>query len=155
MAVTVTAFSTDLRATWDEIARTHAAVAGRVQEALTAAGLPPLPWYELLLALEEADEDHLKMSELAERLILTRGGLTKLFDRLYKAGLVDRLTCPEDRRAVNAVLLPAGKRMLEEMRPVVDAELAHAFADRLSEEEARTVTSALARVRGAACSIGE
>src|SRR5919106_1801616 len=95
------------RATWDELTRAHAAVTGRVQESLTAAGLPPLPWYDLLLALDQADDEHLKMGELAERLILPRGGLTKLFDRLYKAGLGDRMTCPGDRRAVHAVLLSA------------------------------------------------
>lgn len=147
--------SIDTFTAWDELTRTHAAVTGRVQEALTAAGLPPLPWYELLSAIDRAETEYLKMGELAEALILTRGGLTKLFDRLYKAGLVDRHTCPEDRRAVNAGLLPPGKDLLEEMRPVVEAELEHAIAGRLTEAEARTVTEALSRVRAAACSIGE
>src|SRR5688572_17220376 len=147
MAATVTLTDVHLSA-WDGLARAHAAVSGRVQEALTAAGLPPLPWYELLSALDEADEGHLKMGELAEALILTRGGMTKLFDRLVNAGLVDRTSCPGDRRAVHARLLPAGKAMLEEMRPIVNAELEAAFAGTISDDEANALSALLERVRG-------
>ncbi|HSC20304.1 MAG TPA: MarR family transcriptional regulator, partial [Solirubrobacterales bacterium] len=70
------------REAWISLTQTHAAVTGRLQEALTAAELPPLPWFEVLATLHRAPEQRLKMGELAEALVITRGGLTKLVDRL-------------------------------------------------------------------------
>ena len=112
------------REAWIAIAQTHAAVTGRLQEALTAAELPPLPWFEVLATLDRAPEQRLKMGELAEALVITRGGLTKLVDRLIKAGLLERTFCETDRRVSYATLLPAGIELLAEMRPVVRGELA-------------------------------
>ena len=76
------------------------------------------------------------MGDLAEALVITRGGLTKLVDRLVKAGLLERTFCETDRRVSYATLMPAGREMLEEMRPVVIAELRTSFATKLSAAEA-------------------
>jgi DNA-binding MarR family transcriptional regulator len=139
------------REAWIAIAQTHAAVTGRLQEALTAAELPPLPWFEVLATLDRAPEQRLKMGELAEALVITRGGLTKLVDRLIKAGLLERTFCETDRRVSYATLLPAGVELLEEMRPVVRGELAVAFSANLTVEEAEELRSMLERVRNSAC----
>jgi DNA-binding MarR family transcriptional regulator len=122
-----------------------------MQEALTAAGLPPLPWFEVLATISEAPEQRLKMGDLAEALVITRGGLTKLVDRLIKAGLLERTLCETDRRISYATLLPAGADLLEEMRPVVSAELDVAFAGNLSEGQADDLRETLERLRGSAC----
>ena len=71
---------------WGALARTHAAVSQRLQEALAQGDFPPLPWYEVLAAVAEAPEQRMRMGDLAEALVITRGGLTKLVDRLVKAG---------------------------------------------------------------------
>src|ERR1051325_5571255 len=102
---------------WGALTRTHAAITGRLQEALTSAEFPPLPWYEVLATLSEAPDQRLKMGDLAEQLVITRGGLTKLVDRLVKAGVLQRTFCETDRRVSYATLMPAGAQMLEEMRP--------------------------------------
>src|SRR3954469_9807792 len=93
------------REAWISLTQTHAAVTGRLQEALTSAELPPLPWFEVLATLRRAPEQRLKMGELAEALVITRGGLTKLVDRLIKAGLLERTFCETDRRVSYATLL--------------------------------------------------
>jgi len=139
------------REAWIAITQTHAAVTGRLQEALTAAELPPLPWFEVLATLDRAPEQRLKMGELAEALVITRGGLTKLVDRLIKAGLLERTFCETDRRVSYATLLPAGAELLEEMRPVVRGELATAFSANLSVDQAEQLRTMLERIRGAAC----
>ncbi|MBS1894124.1 MAG: MarR family transcriptional regulator, partial [Actinobacteria bacterium] len=90
---------------WRSLARTHAAVSGRLQEALAQAELPPLAWFEMLAAIAAADGERMKMGELAEALVITRGGLTKLVDRLVKAGLIERTFCETDRRVSYATLL--------------------------------------------------
>jgi DNA-binding MarR family transcriptional regulator len=142
------------REAWIAIAQTHAAVTGRLQEALTAAELPPLPWFEVLATLDRAAEQRLKMGDLAESLVITRGGLTKLVDRLIKAGLLERTFCETDRRVSYATLLPAGVELLAEMRPVVRAELAAAFTANLTVEEADGLRATMERIRGSACGTG-
>jgi DNA-binding MarR family transcriptional regulator len=136
---------------WGALTRTHAAIVGRLQEALAASDFPPLPWYEILATVAEAPEQRMKMGELAEAMVITRGGLTKLVDRLIKAGLMERTFCETDRRVSYATLLPAGRDLLDEMRPVVVAELKIAFAANLSDAQARDLREALDRVRSSAC----
>jgi len=136
---------------WRALARTHAAVSGRLQDALAQAELPPLAWFEMLAAIAAAEGQAMKMGDLAEALVITRGGLTKLVDRLVKAGLVERTFCDTDRRVSYATLLPAGAELLEEMVPVVSAELELTFAARLTERQADDLRATLDTVRGTAC----
>jgi DNA-binding MarR family transcriptional regulator len=137
---------------WGALTRAHAAVTGRLQEALAQGDFPPLPWYEVLAAVAEAPEQRMRMGDLAEALVITRGGLTKLVDRLIKAGLLERTFCETDRRVSYATLLPPGATLLAEMRPIVTAELEIAFAAKLSVSEARQLGDTLERVRSSACS---
>src|SRR3954452_20290060 len=136
------------REAWIAITQTHAAVTGRLQEALTAAELPPLPWFEVLASLDRAPEQRLKMGDLAEALVITRGGLPKLVDPLFKAVLLERTFCETDRRVSYATLLPAGLELLEEMRPIVRSELAVAFSSNLSVEQAEALRATMERIRG-------
>ncbi len=136
---------------WGALTRTHAAVAQRLQDALAQAEYPPLPWYEVLETVAEAPEERLKMGDLAEALVMTRGGLTKLVDRLVKAGLLERTYCETDRRVSYATLCPAGRELLDEMRPVLTAELAAAFSAKLSNAQAEQLRETLEVVRASAC----
>jgi DNA-binding MarR family transcriptional regulator len=90
------------------------------------------------------------MSELAEWLTLSRGGITKLVDRLHAAGLLERVSCAEDRRSLQAELTPAGERMLEEMQGVYVAEVERHLGA-LSAEEADLVAAALSKVTESTC----
>ena len=94
----------------------------------------------------------MRMGDLAEALVITRGGLTKLVDRLVKAGLLERTLCESDRRVSYATLLPAGRDLLAEMRPLVVAELESAFAAKLTVDQAEELRTTLERVRSSACS---
>jgi DNA-binding MarR family transcriptional regulator len=136
---------------WGALARTHAAITQRLQEALASGDFPPLPWYEVLATVADAPGQRMKMGDLAEALVITRGGLTKLVDRLVKAGLLERTFCETDRRVSYATLCPAGRELLEEMRPVVTAELKLSFAAKLSATEADALRETLERVRVSAC----
>ena len=138
---------------WKALVQAHAALTGRVQEALAAADFPPLPWYEVLSTLAEEPEQRMKMGDLAEALVITRGGLTKLVDRLVKAGLLERTFCETDRRVSYATLLPAGRDLLEEMRPLVVSELRASFSAKLTVAEADAMRASLERVRDTACSL--
>jgi DNA-binding MarR family transcriptional regulator len=135
---------------WRAVVTSHAAVTERVQKALAAADLPPLSWFEVLAAVKRSPTGRPRMSELAEYLTLSRGGMTKLVDRLQQAGYLERIPCAEDRRSLQAELTPAGERMLEEMQAVYEAELEQHLSP-LTGEEAELITAALAKVTGSTC----
>src|SRR5437763_1710770 len=123
---------------WRAVVTSHAAVTDRVQKALAAADLPPLSWFEILSAVKRSPTGRPRMSELAEWLTLSRGGITKLVDRLQEAGYLERVSCAEDRRALQAELTAAGERMLAEMQGVYEAELERHLSA-LSGEEAELI----------------
>jgi DNA-binding MarR family transcriptional regulator len=136
--------------TWRAVVTSHAAVTDRVQKALTAADLPPLSWFELLQAVKTSPDGHPRMSELAEYLTLSRGGITKLVDRLERAGYLERVNCTKDRRALQAQLTPAGEEMLGEMLGVYETELEQHLA-RLTGEEAELIAAALHKITESTC----
>src|ERR1700744_3346172 len=133
---------------WRSLAQTHAAVSARLQDALAQAELPPLAWFEMLAAIAADETQRMKMGELAEALVITRGGLTKLVDRLVKAGLIERTFCDTDRRVSYATLLPAGAALLEEAAPVAWGGRELPFPARLSEVQAHELRATLDSVRG-------
>lgn len=135
---------------WRAVVTSHAAVTDRVQRALTAADLPPLSWYEILSAVRHSPDGRPRMSDLAEWLTLSRGGITKLVDRLQEAGYIERASCSSDRRSLHAELTPAGERMLDELRLVYEAEIERHLAT-LTAEECALIGSALQKVTGSTC----
>jgi DNA-binding MarR family transcriptional regulator len=86
------------------------------------------------------------MHELARAVVLSRSGLTRLVDRLEKAGLLRREPDPADRRGSFAVLTDEGAAMRERMWPIYAQGIAEHFGDALDDEEAKTLTRALERV---------
>jgi DNA-binding MarR family transcriptional regulator len=135
---------------WRAVVTSHAAITDRVQKALAAADLPPLSWYEVLSAVSRSPTGRPRMSELAEWLTLSRGGITKLVDRLEDAGYLARVSCPDDRRGLQAELTPAGERMLEEMQSAYETELEQHLR-RLTADEAALLTAALQKVTASTC----
>lgn len=122
----------------------------QLQRALAAADLPPLSWFEVLWAIKRSPTGRPRMSELAAWLTLSRGGITKLVDRLVEAGYLERVSCAEDRRSLQAQLTHAGARMLEEMQTVYEAEVER-YLGSLTAEEAELITVALQAVTGSTC----
>jgi DNA-binding MarR family transcriptional regulator len=134
---------------WRAVLNAHAAVVGRVEQALAEAGLPPLAWYDLLWALRRAPDRRVRMAGLADSLTLSRGGLTKLADRLEAAGLLRREPAGDDGRGLYAVLTDAGDEMLRRMWPVYARVLRESFVDAISPDEAVVIATALERAKPA------
>jgi DNA-binding MarR family transcriptional regulator len=131
---------------WRGVLNVQSAVVSRVEAALAEAGLPPLAWYDVLWALRSAPRARLRMGALAGHVTISRGGLTKLVDRLEDAGLLVREACPTDRRGFDAVLTPEGRALLRRMWPVYERELAGSLTS-FSRPEAASVADALERLR--------
>jgi DNA-binding MarR family transcriptional regulator len=129
---------------------THAVLVERIEERLAQADLPPLGWYDVLWALERSPGQRQRMSELAERVVLSRSNLTRLVDRLEDAGLVRRERSEEDRRGAYAVLTDAGKVLRRKMWPIYQAAIRELFEAHLSDEDAGALNAVLRRVLDAA-----
>lgn len=100
---------------------------------------------EALLNLAHSDEP-LRMSDIAHRLILSRGGTTKVIDRLEERGYVARTPDPADRRATTVAITEEGRDALIRGRAVVDAALEELWAAHLSDDEAQAVLDVADRV---------
>jgi DNA-binding MarR family transcriptional regulator len=118
----------------------------RLGEKLAQAGLPSMDWYDVLFTLKEAPENHLRLSELAEKALLSRSNLTHLVDRLEKAGLLYRKRCPLDRRGTYAVLTEAGLVMQRKMWGVYSEGIAEYFGSHLNDEETEVMQRVLKRM---------
>jgi len=135
---------------WRALLRGQALVLERVERDLAEAHLPPLGWYDVLTELDKAPGGRLRIHELAEAVILSRSGLSRLLDRIEAAGLLRREPCKDDRRGAFATITPAGRRMLERMWPVYERRLAEHFDPHMGAEQARALTAALDRVAASA-----
>jgi DNA-binding MarR family transcriptional regulator len=97
---------------WRAFLRAHAVIIRRLEADLVDRHGLPLAWYDVLARLVEADDHRLRMSELADRVMLSPSGLTRLVDRMVDAGLVCREVSERDARGFYAVLTDAGYEKL-------------------------------------------
>jgi DNA-binding MarR family transcriptional regulator len=118
----------------------------RIGDKFSQAGLPSMDWYDVLLTLKEAPEYRLRLSELAEKALLSRSNLTHLIDRLERAGLLYRERCPSDRRGTYAVLTEAGLKMQQKMWAVYSEGIAEHFGCHLDDEELQVMQRVLRRM---------
>jgi len=131
---------------WAVFLTAYAVLVERIEARFAQQGLPPLGWYDVLWALERADETRLRMNELADKAVLSRSNLTRLVDRLEQAGLVERQRSEDDRRGAFAVLTAEGKAMRKRMWPIYARAIGDAVGRRVSEREAATLATLLAQL---------
>lgn len=131
---------------WRTFLEAHAAVSQVLdQELRTERGLP-LTWYDVLVNLDEAPAGRLRMQHLANAVLFSRSGLTRLVDRMEKDGLVRREPCANDARGTFAVLTPAGRRTLRRAAPVHLRGIEAHFLHHLNDGDVRAIGSALQKV---------
>ena len=141
-----TELSNEHKAAWIGFLVSHSVLIKKIDRALAESGHITLDVYDALLALEDAPERRLRMSELAERVLLSRSGITRLVDRLEQAGYVTRQACPGDRRALWASLTPEGLKAREEAWPVYRRTVQELFGSRVSLEEAEVLRRVFLRL---------
>ena len=133
-------------ASWRAFLRAHARVMRVLEAELESEQQLALADYDVLVQLSEARPDGLRMSELADSVLLSRSGLTRLVDRLVKAGYVDRRPCPDDARGRMAVLTPAGLDRLRRAAPTHLRGVRTHVISRLSPEELALLGSFMDRL---------
>jgi DNA-binding MarR family transcriptional regulator len=131
---------------WRSFLRAHAVVLRDLERELLGSTGVPLGWYDVLLQLAEAPGRRLRMAELADRVLLSRSGLTRLIDRLQTEGLVRREPSPDDARGTYTVMTSEGFERLRSAAPVHLAGIREHWLDHFSDDELRQLGDLLGRI---------
>jgi DNA-binding MarR family transcriptional regulator len=102
-------------------------------------------WYDVLVHLEDAPHG-IPMNELAERILYSKSGFTRVVDRMEEARLVRRSRPENDRRTILIVLTAEGTEMLERARRHHRDGIQRHFARHLTNAEVKALTHALEKV---------
>ena len=131
---------------WRAFLTAHAAAVRVLGAELEASEAMPLSWYDVLVQLSEAPARELRMSELADAVLLSRSGLTRLVDRLEREGLVQRRPCLDDARGTLAALTEAGLDRLRAAAPVHLRGVREHFTSRFDADELAVLGELLGRI---------
>ena len=131
---------------WRSFLECHSAVIKALESELTEDQGLSLTWYDVLIHLSEASESRLQHQALAGSLLLSRSGVTRLVDRMAKAGLVRREASPEDRRASYVVMTPQGRYALDRASAGHVRGIVQHFTRYLDSEDASALQKFFSRV---------
>ncbi len=134
---------------WIRFLRAHAALTRELSAELVADHGLTLNDYEVLLHLARAPEQQMRRVDLAESILLTPSGITRLLEGLERSGLVERVGSDTDRRVVYARLTDAGAEKLREAGRTHVAGIESLFVGRYTDEELATLSALLSRLPAA------
>ena len=131
---------------WRAFLDTHATVIGVLERELDEELGLPIGWYDVLTNLNDEPEGRIRMQDLAESVMLSRSGLTRLVDRMEQGGLVTREMCPIDRRGTYAVITPEGIAALQRAAPTHIRGVQQHFLQHLDAADLRALRRVLEKV---------
>ena len=131
--------SRDELSAWKGMLAAHSRLTAQLDAELERDHGVGLTSYEVLMNLSDAPAGQMRMSELADRLLLSRSGITRMADRLVARGLIERERCSDDGRGYNAHLTQLGRELVEAARPDHLAAVRRVFLSQLDENELDTL----------------
>src|SRR5215217_8532314 len=131
---------------WRGMLRVHSALVKALDAELLAAHGLPLTSYEVLINLQAAPDRRRRMAELADGVLLSRSGMTRLVDRLERDGLLERDACTDDGRGTYAVLTDKGEACLHAARRTHLEGVRERFLEHFGAEELRVLATFWERV---------
>ena len=134
---------------WIALVRAHERTLTSIEADLKAAGFPPLSWYDVLLELRRAGSDGLRPMEFEDRLLLAQHNVSRLLDRLEKAGYVTRAAHESDGRGQRIHATEAGLDLQKRMWPVYGAAIERHLGSKLADDaEAARLANLLGKLAG-------
>jgi DNA-binding MarR family transcriptional regulator len=131
--------SRDELAAWRGLLRLHARLTKELDAELVREHGLPLSSYEVLLFLADSPVGAMRMSELADEVLLSRSGLTRLVDRLARDGLLRRERCEGDARGWYAVITDEGRELFQRARKTHLDGVRERFLSHFTPDELRTM----------------
>lgn len=136
-------------ATWQAFLQTHNVVLCKLAREMQELQDLPLTWYDVLTNLNDDPRGGLRLQDLAQAIVLSQSGLTRLLDRMEKAGLVERKPCPYDRRGTYAIITPEGKTVLKRAAPVHLQRIEAHFMQYLDDDEVEALHNIFLKILAA------
>ena len=131
---------------WARLLKAQQLALAQVERALKAEELPPLAWYDVLLELERAGETGLRPYELEREMLLAQYNLSRLLDRIERAGYVTRRACDDDGRGQVIVITERGKVLRRKMWPIYSHAIEAAVGRHLSAKQSDALSDLLGLV---------
>jgi DNA-binding MarR family transcriptional regulator len=135
---------------WEAFQRAYAATSLVLERIAESRGGLPLGEHFLLIQIARGPETGIRPTDLAAKSLLTKSGVSRALDRLEESGLVERRTCPSDKRGSLVVLTARGHRLLRRSAPDHIRAIAKHFAEPLTADELATLTVAMERIAATA-----
>lgn len=128
---------------WARLVRAADGLRSAIERDLKAAGFPALSWYDVLLELDRSEEGALRPGELEKRCLVAQYNMSRLIDRLEKAGYVCRERTPEDGRGFLVRITKPGRLLRRRMWPVYGAALQRHMGTKLDGDKAEELAALL------------
>jgi DNA-binding MarR family transcriptional regulator len=131
---------------WEGLSRAHNTMTAALEKDMVPAAGMPLGWYQVLAHLGRAPQGMMRFQDLAKVAGITDSGASRRLEQMIKAGLIDRRSCPTDRRGAYAHMTAAGKVGFERAHAVFLRSLDHNLGRHLEPDQADAVNAALSRL---------
>lgn len=132
---------------WGALLQVHAALVPALDKEVQSQTGLPLSYYDVLLELATESEGRLRMSDLADRVVLSRTRVSRLVDELITRGLVSKEEHPDDRRSAYAVITKAGLAEFRAAAPVYVRAIERQFASNLTNDDLVLLTNVLNKIQ--------
>ena len=131
---------------WEVLCRAHGAMNAAIEKDMLPDAGMPLAWYEVLRHLSRAELGLMRYQDLARVTGISDSGASRRLEQMVNAGLIERKSCPTDRRGVYAHITAAGKAGFDRAHAVFLRSLDRNLASHLEVGDANAMTAALARL---------
>jgi len=138
------------RAAWPVFLRSSVLLIDILDRELRAAAGLQLTWFDVLVQLSRTEEGRMPMKQLAQNVLLSKSGVTRLVDRMEAAGFIKRDSCENDGRVVYAAMTRQGRAVFNKSAPVAFKSVENHFARHITQTEAEQLVKTLKRVLQAA-----
>lgn len=133
---------------WIDLARSHSMILRKVEAALKSEGLPNLSWYDVLLEVERGGPEGLRPFELEERMLLPQYSVSRLVERIGKAGFIEIKPFSQDGRGKRILITMAGQKVRRDMWKVYGPALEKIIGKNLTKKEIQDAHTILGKLSG-------
>ncbi len=131
---------------WGSLLQVHAGLVPTLDKTVRQTSGMPLSWYDVLLELAAEPDGRLRMSDLAERVVLSRTRVSRIVDELMARGWIDKHGHPEDRRSAYAEITQPGLAEFKAAAPTYLHAIEREFAGPLTNAELAQLAMLLGKV---------
>lgn len=131
---------------WEGLARVHSSMTAALEHDMVPGAGMPLAWYEVLQNLSRSAGGMMRYQDLARVAGITNSGASRRLDQMTKAGLIERQSCPTDRRGVFAHITAKGEIAFKSAHEVFLKSLERNFGTTLKPGDAELISAALSKL---------